>query len=275
MKSDIQSKVLGDGELLHEEYLMYRIKTMEKNCKYGFCDGNGIVPALESLDGHHSKGTITCPCRTDKTRLELFDILIKAGNMELYKRCQIDTFKPRTEWQQKALDLITVAPDSYYFMGPMGTGKTHLLAALVNREIAQGRPAALITVPQLITTIGSSKDAITELERLCYSIPYLALDDLGKEMVTGYMAAKVKGVLFRIIDRRNLLFHNKQGHTSFSSQYPRDPIMIPANSDEPEGAMIKGADSLIDRMDGATVDRIRDITIKVLLKGDSQRKGRN
>jgi len=271
MKTKFQAKALGE-DYGHEDYLMDKIRTMETRCRFGYCDGDGIIPRLVSLDSHHTQGVISCKCKIVDASMHRYKPLLKAGDIALYKHCRLDTFTPLNPDQEAAHRLISNTPDSFYFMGPMGTGKTHLLASLVNRELSQGRLAALITVPQLIAAIGSSKGAITELERLCYDIPYLALDDMGKEMPTGYMAPKVKDALFRIIDRRNLLFHNGLGHTSFSSQFPRDAVNVP-NPNDPGGPLIK-APSLADRMDGATVDRIRDITMKITLSGESLRKGR-
>ena len=156
----------------------------------------------------------------------------------------------------------------FYIFGAVGVGKTRLLACSVNQEIAAGRPAALITVPQLLAASHEVKGGISDLERLACRVPYLALDDIAKEKSSGYRAADERNMIFRLMDARSLLHERGMGHTSFSSQWPRDKM---------EGTASLGDSGNSDAppvMDPAVVSRIRGMTMMIYLKGPDLRAGR-
>lgn len=84
--------------------------------------------------------------------------------------------------------------------GTMGTGKTHLLMAILN---AQGEdvPSLFHTAPDLLDMLRSGYGAqqdYDELLRLCKTVPLLALDDLGTEKATEWANEK----LFQILNHR-------------------------------------------------------------------------
>lgn len=77
-----------------------------------------------------------------------------------------------------------------YFVGGVGTGKTHLSAAIANRLLAQGTPVVCMTMIDLLARIkqtfdrgGESEEAIMGLYQ---EVPLLIIDDMGKEQATAW-----------------------------------------------------------------------------------------
>lgn len=252
----LRGRSMPDGEYKAE----IRRKLDDGPCPYRFCDGSGDVPAVMSIDGLASRGIRRCPCQEDRRRQEAFEDLMRAGNMEAYKHMTFEASEGKYPHQADAFRLTQGDPEGFYIFGPVGSGKTRLLACLVNREIEAGRPAALITVPQLLAASHEVKGGISDLERQACRVPYLALDDIGKERMEGFRASEARDMLFRLMDARSLLRERGLGHTSFSSQWPRDKY--------------EGTAALEDNMDPAVVSRIRGMTIKVFLNGPDLRAGR-
>lgn len=84
------------------------------------------------------------------------------------------------------------------FLGSVGTGKTHLAAAIANYVISEyGVPVRFITAIELFSTLRdfeNKKNAIEEIK----DVPLLIIDDLGKEKITEWNREK----LFEIINYR-------------------------------------------------------------------------
>lgn len=86
--------------------------------------------------------------------------------------------------------------------GPTGTGKTHLLAAIAHACLAQARPVAFATTPELLDALREGFDEpdfgyharLTQLRH----IAVLLLDDLGAEASTTWAQEK----LFQLLNAR-------------------------------------------------------------------------
>jgi DNA replication protein DnaC len=86
--------------------------------------------------------------------------------------------------------------------GPVGTGKTHLLAAIAHVCLAQECPVAFATAPDLLDTLrngyaDATFDYQTRLNQLC-TLEVLLLDDLGTEKATSWAQEK----LFQLLNTR-------------------------------------------------------------------------
>lgn len=83
--------------------------------------------------------------------------------------------------------------------GTMGTGKTHLLMAILNAQPAE-RPTMFVTTPNLLDMLrsGYRKGDYEELLSICCNVALLAIDDLGAESETDWAAEK----LFQIVNQR-------------------------------------------------------------------------
>ncbi len=93
------------------------------------------------------------------------------------------------------------------FIGAGGSGKTHLLAAIVNRSIERETPAFYISVPDLLdhlrsTFAPSSEISYDELFEHVRNIPLLALDDLGAHATTPWAQEKLNQILNHRFNRQ-------------------------------------------------------------------------
>lgn len=83
--------------------------------------------------------------------------------------------------------------------GTMGTGKTHLLMAILNAQ-PQERQMMFVTTPNLLDMLrsGYKRGDYEDLLNICCNVPLLALDDLGAESATDWATEK----LFQIFNYR-------------------------------------------------------------------------
>jgi DNA replication protein DnaC len=136
---------------------------------------------------------------------------MKAGLRKRHIDCTLDNYSATTEGQQKALgkareflsNTINGKGGNLVLAGRVGTGKTHLAAAIVSALVDHGRSASLIKMPELIREIkhswsrdsGTSESAVIDY----YSrVGLLALDEVGVQFGTD----TEKLLVSEIIDNR-------------------------------------------------------------------------
>lgn len=160
----------------------------------------------------------------------------------------LEAYRPGSERQKKVYEAINAVHYGVYLYGPYGTGKTHLMASTVFRAIQDGTPACMMSVPRLLDTIRSKgRNDDTEIEHLAYTIPYLALDDIGKQKDSDWTEER----LFMLLDERYKRHIAGKGHTSLTSQFPLD--------------------MLAQRMDGAIISRIKGMCRVFFMDGEDYR----
>lgn len=90
------------------------------------------------------------------------------------------------------------------FMGPYGTGKTHLAAAILQELAEQGTPGVFVVVPELLNKLRRGIDDEKarkegdELVDMAKTTPVLFLDDLGAQNPTAW----VKEQLYLLVNYR-------------------------------------------------------------------------
>ncbi|GAC1662222.1 MAG: ATP-binding protein [Acidobacteriaceae bacterium] len=105
--------------------------------------------------------------------------------------------------------------------GDIGTGKTHLAAAIVNHRLALKEPAIFIIVPDLLdhlrSTFSPASDVTyDELFETVRDTPMLILDDLGAQATTPWAEEK----LYQILNHR----YNKQLPTVITTNRSMDDM---------------------------------------------------
>ena len=104
---------------------------------------------------------------------------------------------------EAALGFAQQPQDWLVFTGPVGSGKTHLAAAIANYQLQQGHPVAFMVTPDLLDHLRS---AFAPDSALTYDVlfervrnaPLLILDDLGAHTTSPWAQEK----LFQLINHR-------------------------------------------------------------------------
>lgn len=144
-------------------------------------------------------------------------------------------------------DLFEAKRNCLILLGGVGTGKTHLAAAITNKLIDRGIPVLFGTFSEHLQHIKDEFDhASTEtyLSKM-KSTPMLVLDDVGKERWSEW----TQSILFDVINYRyeHML-----------------PTIMTANFDD---------DALLNYSGNAVASRLNEMSIAVHTKGEDYRRG--
>lgn len=145
-----------------------------------------------------------------------------------------------------------------FIIGPKGTGKTHLAAAIANRLMEQGTAVICMTMIDLLERIRATfrqTDGINEGEvlRVYKTVPLLIIDDMGKEPATEWAVSTI----YNIVNGR----YEAYMPTIITSNYGGNALirkLTPSHGD----------DTTADAM----VDRLREMCVGVVLNGKSRRQ---
>ena len=170
--------------------------------------------------GHPDFGrAIPCSCQEEVTQTQRLERLQSHSNLGTLTRLKFTSIDPsgratnpdaQQRFSQAYQAAIEYADDPIgwlLFTGVGGSGKTHLLAAIVNRGIEQETPAFYISVPDLLdhlrsTFAPSSEISYDELFEHVRNIPLLALDDLGAHATTPWAQEKLNQILNHRFNRQ-------------------------------------------------------------------------
>ncbi len=214
--------------------------------KCSLCNDTQLVPR-PTPDYPNAWGH--CDCLIAEIRARRYEVLAKRANLGSMHNMKLEAYEPDHPIQRKALEAIAKEHRGYYLYGPWGVGKTHLMAGTVHRAIARRIPAVIISVPQLLDMIRKTgRDSNTDIEDMAAKIPYLCMDDIGKQKDTDWTEER----LFMLIDERWKLYQTGKAHTSFTSQYPLE--------------------LLAERLDGAIISRIRGMCKVLFIDGKDKRE---
>lgn len=129
--------------------------------------------------------------------------------LTLFGEKTFGTFQPRTgenlspqereslrKAVQAAQDFAEDPQGWLVFMGPYGSGKTHLAAAIANYRTQAGQPPLFVIVPDLLDHLRAtfSPEVPVRFDRLFEEVrtaPLLVLDDLGTQAMTPWVREKL------------------------------------------------------------------------------------
>ena len=126
--------------------------------------------------------------------------LIRAGAKipSKYRDAKLEDF---TRVQRDAVWAARDKAQGLYVWGPVGTGKTHLAAAVLNGELERGLPGYWMVVPDWLedirATFNTTDSAIDVMDRPLYT-RLLVMDDLGVEKPSAW----VQEQLYRLVNGR-------------------------------------------------------------------------
>ena len=184
-------------------------------------------------------------------------ILLKSGISKRFQKRTFKTFERNKDNEIAYQDVAKFAREfpkdqGLLLIGPIGTGKTHLAAAVANHLISKMHAVYFGSITNIIELVKSSfnRDSnITEAEiikTLTKDVELLIIDDLGKEQSTEY----VNTLLYHIV---NELYENEKAiicTTNFKAS--------------------KLANKLGER-GGAIISRLTEMTTPVVLNGKDWR----
>lgn len=143
-----------------------------------------------------------------------------------------------------------------FICGELGTGKTHLAAAIANRLIRQGKPVVCATMIDLLGRIKQSFAYEGEEARVLHlykTVPLLVIDDMGKEPPTEWAVSKI----YEIINARYEMYL---------------PIIVTTNYDSKTLiTRMTPRETKDDTTARATLDRLREMCKGLAMMGESRR----
>jgi DNA replication protein DnaC len=220
-----------------------------------FCYGTG----MEVVAG---KGARRCRCRTQGQQAKLFEA---ARIPPRYERCSLANYQPAagngTQLQAfnyafKLVDKYPAVDRGLLLMGPVGTGKTHLSAAILRGLIEKRVPCLFYEFGALLKEIQNSYNAVSQTSELkvlapVYETEVLVLDELGASKPTDW----VRDTMMQVINTR----YNNKKLTIFTTNY-FDARRTPAE------------ETLEDRVGVRLRSRLHEMCKTVIIEGEDYRR---
>lgn len=158
---------------------------------YQDCECDGFKAAYQQILADETQ---KYNARINEMRRRRIDSLIcQSGLGERFRQRTFDTFIAETEWQQKALETAKEFCQNMIdgksnvpgllLSGTVGTGKTHLAAAITIRMSEDGCSVIFGTAASLLAKIRNGwndENEANAIEEMC-RVPLLVIDDLGKQ----------------------------------------------------------------------------------------------
>ena len=219
------------------------------------CFGTG----MEVIAGN---GARRCRCRAQ----ERAERLLEAAHIpRRYARCTLANYRPApgqgTQLQAfnhafKLVDEYPAAERGLLFIGPVGTGKTHLAAAILRGLMRKGVPCLFYDFGALLKEIQNSYSTIPQASELrvlapVYGTKVLVLDELGASKPTDW----VRDTMMQVIGTR----YNERRLTIFTTNYP-DARRQPSE------------ETLEDRVSVRLRSRLDEMCKTVIIEGEDYRR---
>ncbi|MBI4202168.1 MAG: ATP-binding protein [Chloroflexi bacterium] len=179
------------------------------------CQGRRWVRLEVPLDDPRFGTVIPCSCQEHPLEEQRLTRLQRFSNLGVLTRVTFDYLsstgrdsdpQAQRSYQEAYQAAWEYAQEPYQwllFTGPVGSGKTHLLAAIINRGLELGTQAMYLSVPDLLDHLRAayaptSDTTYDELFNHVRNVPVLALDDLGAHSSTPWAQEK----LYQLLNHR-------------------------------------------------------------------------
>jgi len=162
--------------------------------------------------GHADFGLVmTCECQEDRIEGEGMDRLVRYSNLGQLSRFTFDALTAPESGDRETVGLFEAAKERaaefaedpagwLVFVGPHGSGKTRMAAAIANRCIERGYISLFVHVPDLMDHLRSSFGPNSEIDysdlfERVRSTPLLILDDLSSASSSPWAAEKLQQIV--------------------------------------------------------------------------------
>ena len=187
---------------------------VEEPCPFYFGTGMEVVAG---------KGARRCRCRAEDRRAKLLEA---ARIPHRYERSSLANYQvtPGNGSQLRAFNYAFKLVDEYpaverglLFTGPVGTGKTHLSAAILRGLVEKGVPCLFYEFGALLKEIQNSYNPVSQASELdvlapVYETEVLVLDELGASKPTDWVRDTIRQIICtRYNERRLTIFTTNYG----------------------------------------------------------------
>jgi DNA replication protein DnaC len=171
---------------------------------------NDVCPRCEGMGWHYRNLPMSdpnygkafrCECQRETDNAQRLAVVMDASNLTsaMCERMTFDTFCPERHLEAfHASREFAVHPAGWLvFIGFPGNGKSHLLVAMTQALVANGRSPLYVVTPDLLRYLRrgySDGSADTRLDVL-RDVDVLLLDDLGTEQTTEWAATQLYDTL--------------------------------------------------------------------------------
>jgi DNA replication protein DnaC len=241
------------------------------------CNDAGFLRADVPV-GHADFGKVLpCTCRAAQIKQQRANRLRHLSNLGPLSRLTFDLLSPdgrqpeagsrhRFRVALEQARRFARQPDGWLvFLGPPGSGKTHLAAAIVNERLSNGEPAVFSVVPDLLdhlrlTFSPQTEVSYDELFETVRTTGLLVLDDLGTHSSTSWAQEK----LFQLLNHR----YNAQLATIVTTNHRLDELdeRLRSRLTDPQLATVcvvqDWEPSLLQQLGGLGLERLHSMTFE-------------
>jgi DNA replication protein DnaC len=171
------------------------------------CGGAGFVRLDVPLGDPAFGKPVPCECKERQIEERRRQDLRRLSSLDPFLDKGFAAFEPSVQGIHEAYEVCRAyaeSPDGWLVLsGPTGVGKTHLAAAIANKQLAEGNSVFFSVVPELLDHLRaafapSSEMPYDELFDRVRESGLLVLDDLGAENSTAWATEK----LFQLMNYR-------------------------------------------------------------------------
>lgn len=178
----------------------------------GLCQGRGWVSPNVPVDSPQFGSIAPCQCQESRIESERYDRLLKYSNLGRLTRFRFANLErhglsgseaSKTQFLKawEAARSYADAPRGWLtFVGPNGSGKTHLAVAIANHCIENDQVVFFSHAPDLLDHLRSSFGPTSEISysdlfEQVRDVPILILDGLGSQSATPWAEEKLRQIL--------------------------------------------------------------------------------